>query len=165
MSIYHYTADKVKTSPTLVALEIEPTFISLGPYHLACGMNNHIWFYDLGRSLTDNPIMLGDREYMSEVKQLQLNTDYCAVLCGGQIMLHTVNTIEQFPIYLIVNYILLNFQIDSNISSTTAMSPRDKDPKIFPDEIQGLFDTTITCLSLTNDFLCFGTDVISHNHV
>lgn len=54
-------------------------------------MNNHIWFYDLGRSLTDNPLMLGDREYMSEVKQIQLNTDYCAVLCGGQIMLHQVS--------------------------------------------------------------------------
>lgn len=39
------------------------------------------------------------------------------------------------------------------------MSPKDRDPKIFPDEVQGLFDTTITCLSLTNDFLCFGTDV------
>lgn len=96
VSIFHYTADKVKTSPTLVALEIEPTFIAIGPYHLACGMNNHIWFYDLGRSLTDNPLMLGDREYMSEVKQIQLNTDYCAVLCGGQIMLHQVNGFFNF---------------------------------------------------------------------
>jgi hypothetical protein len=36
---------------------------------------------------------------------------------------------------------------------------QDRDPKIFPDEIQGLHDTIITCLNLTNDFLCFGTDV------
>lgn len=43
------------------------------------------------------------------------------------------------------------------------MSPKDRDPKIFPDEVQGLFDTTITCLSLTNDFLCFGTDVSRFN--
>lgn len=38
-------------------------------------------------------------------------------------------------------------------------SSQDRDPKIFPDELQGLHDTIITCLNLTNDFLCFGTDV------
>ena len=39
------------------------------------------------------------------------------------------------------------------------VSSQDRDPKIFPDELQGLHDTIITCLNLTNDFLCFGTDV------
>lgn len=43
--------------------------------------------------------------------------------------------------------------------SPTVVSSQDRDPKIFPDEIQGLHDTIITCLNLTNDFLCFGTDV------
>lgn len=38
-------------------------------------------------------------------------------------------------------------------------SSQDRDPKIFPDELQGLHDTIITCLNLTIDFLCFGTDV------
>ena len=28
--------------------DIEPTFLSLGPYHLALGMNNRVWFYLLG---------------------------------------------------------------------------------------------------------------------
>lgn len=90
VSIYHYTPEKIKTLPTMVTLEIEPTFLAIGSYHLACGMNNRIWFYDLGRATTDAPIMLGDREYMAEVKQIELNTDYCAVLCGSQIMLHPV---------------------------------------------------------------------------
>lgn len=91
VSIYHYTPEKIKTLPTMVTLEIEPTFLAIGSYHLACGMNNRIWFYDLGRSVTDTPILLGDREYMAEVKQIELNTDYCAVLCGSQIMLHPVS--------------------------------------------------------------------------
>ena len=42
-------------------------------------------------------------------------------------------------------------------------SSQDRDPKIFPDELQGLHDTIITCLNLTNDFLCFGTDVSFEN--
>ncbi|KAL7025046.1 hypothetical protein ACKWTF_013313 [Chironomus riparius] len=141
VSIYHYSPEKNKTQPLMVTLEIEPTFLAIGPYNLACGMNNRIWFYDLGRSVTDNPVILGDREYMAEVKQIQLNTDYCAVLCGSQIMLHSIENTS-------------NSQIGTNL-----MSSQDKDPKIFPDELQGLHDTIITCLNLTNDFLCFGTDV------
>lgn len=43
--------------------------------------------------------------------------------------------------------------------SSALQSSQDRDPKIFPDEMQGLHDTRITCLNLTNDFLCFGTDV------
>jgi WD repeat-containing protein 19 len=140
VGIYHYTPDKIKMNPTTVTLEMEPTFIAIGRYNLACGMNNRVWFYDLGRS-TDNPIMLGDREYMSEIKQIQLNTDYCAVLCGSQIMLHSI---ENAP--------------TSQVGPLNNIS-QDRDPKIFPEEIHGLHDTIITCLNLTNDFLCFGTDV------
>lgn len=91
VSIYHYTPEKIKSLPTVAALEIEPTFLAIGPYHAACGMNNRVWFYDLGRSMSDTPLLIGDREYLAEVKQIELNTDYCAVLCGKQIMLHPVS--------------------------------------------------------------------------
>uniref|UniRef100_A0A1S4H4R9 Uncharacterized protein n=1 Tax=Anopheles gambiae TaxID=7165 RepID=A0A1S4H4R9_ANOGA len=133
IAIYHYTPDRQKSPPVLITLEIEPSFLTIGPYHMACGMNNHVWFYDLGRSMTDTPLLLGDREYMSEIKQVALSSEYCAVLCGGQIMLHT-------------------------IESSTETS-QNREPKIFPDEIRGIAESVITCLGLTNDFLCFATDL------
>lgn len=33
---------------TTIAAEVEPSFMALGPYHLALGMNNRAWFYSLG---------------------------------------------------------------------------------------------------------------------
>lgn len=90
VTIYNYSADKVKTPLNVVQLEIEPSFIAIGPYYLACGMNNHVWFYDLGRTLAENPMLLGDREYMAEINEVKLNSMYCAVLCGGRVMLHAV---------------------------------------------------------------------------
>lgn len=94
VSLYQYSPDKVRAPPTIVQLEIEPTFLAIGSYHLACGMNNHIWFYDLGRSLADSPLLLGDREYMAEIREVRINSLHCAVLCGGQIMLHPVSVVD-----------------------------------------------------------------------
>lgn len=133
VSIYHYNSDKIKLLPHVVNLEIEPSFLAIGPFHLLCGMNNHVWFYDLGRSLLDIPMSMGDREYMTEIKEATLNAEYCAVLCGGQIMLHPIET--------------------SNPAT------QDHEPRIFPDELFGMQENVITCMTMTNDFLCFATDL------
>ncbi|XP_058063715.1 WD repeat-containing protein 19 [Anopheles bellator] len=133
IAIHHYAPDRTKAPPVLVTLEIEPSFLAIGPYHMACGMNNHAWFYDLGRSVGDNPLLLGDREYMSEIKQVALCSEYCAVLCGGQIMLHPVEATNELT--------------------------QNREPKIFPDEVRGMAESVITCLGLTNEFLCFATDL------
>lgn len=127
----------MKSSPNEVQLEIEPSFISVGPYHLACGMNNHVWFYDLGRSLADTPMLLGDREYMAEIKEVKLNALFCAVLCGGHIMLHSIES--------------------HNVET------KDKQSQLFPDSISAMQESVITCLVLTNDFLIFATDVRVYN--
>ena len=33
--------------PITVPIDVEPSFVALGPYHLATGMNNRVWFYVL----------------------------------------------------------------------------------------------------------------------
>lgn len=92
VTIYNYAGDKIRTPLNVLQLEIEPSIISVGPHHFACGMNNRAWFYDLGRSFADTPIPLGDREYMAEVNDIKLNSLYCAALCGGKVLLHAVKT-------------------------------------------------------------------------
>lgn len=90
VTLYQYVLDKIHTQQNELQLEIEPSFLSVGPQHLACGMNNHVWFYDLGHGLSDSPLLLGDREYMNEIKRVNLNAQYTAVLSGGHILLHPV---------------------------------------------------------------------------
>ena len=37
----------MKERPLSVDIIVEPSFVALGPYHLAVGMNNRAWFYTL----------------------------------------------------------------------------------------------------------------------
>lgn len=90
VTIYNYAQHKIKTPMNVLQLEIEPSIISIGPQHFACGMNNHAWFYDLGRSVADDPMPLGDREYMAEINDIKMNALYCAAFCGGRVLLHPV---------------------------------------------------------------------------
>ncbi|KAG4079385.1 hypothetical protein HA402_008077 [Bradysia odoriphaga] len=133
VSLYQYSPDKARPSPMIVQLEIEPTFLAVGSYHLACGMNNHIWFYDLGRSSTDSPMLLGDREYMAQIREVRVNSLHCAVLCGGQIMLHPIES--QNP------------------------ATKDQQPQLFPNSIHGMQESVISCLAMTSDFLIFASDL------
>ena len=72
-----------------VAADIEPSFLALGPFHLALGMNNRAWFYLLGETNVD---LLRDREYLGTVTDMQLNADYCAVKYEGKIQLHVLES-------------------------------------------------------------------------
>lgn len=74
-------------------METEPSFIAVGPYHIAAGMNNRVWFYDLTRSqpgTDDAPLMLKDRQYLGGVTSIKLNTEYASVLFEGKVQLHMV---------------------------------------------------------------------------
>lgn len=36
--------------PVTVSVEVEPSFVAIGVYYLAVGMNNRAWFYALGEN-------------------------------------------------------------------------------------------------------------------
>ncbi len=59
-----------------ICADIEPTFLALGPYHLALGMNNRAWFYLLGDASVE---FMKDKEYLGSVQAIDINGDYCAV--------------------------------------------------------------------------------------
>ena len=67
--------DSGSQSMTIFA-DIEPTFLALGPYHLALGMNNRAWLYLLGDASVE---FMKDKEYLGTVQDIHLNGDYCAV--------------------------------------------------------------------------------------
>ncbi|XP_033108550.1 WD repeat-containing protein 19-like isoform X2 [Anneissia japonica] len=73
--------------PFPIAIEVEPTFVAIGPYHLAVGMNNRAWFYLLG---TKGPEKLSDREYLGTIVGMSLNADYVAVAFENQVQLNLI---------------------------------------------------------------------------
>ena len=63
-------ADEVNQERQMkVPTHIEPSFIAIGPYHLAIGMNNRAWFCAFTE---DGPSQFRDREYLGTVSQLQV---------------------------------------------------------------------------------------------
>uniref|UniRef100_A0A4W4G7L7 WD repeat-containing protein 19 n=1 Tax=Electrophorus electricus TaxID=8005 RepID=A0A4W4G7L7_ELEEL len=75
-----------------VAVEVEPNFIAVGPYHVAVGMNNRAWFYALGDSGVER---LKDMEYLGTVTSMCLNCDYAAALFEGKVQLHVIESEDQ----------------------------------------------------------------------
>ncbi|NXY87829.1 WDR19 protein, partial [Alcedo cyanopectus] len=73
--------------PVTVSVEVEPSFVAIGVYHLAVGMNNRAWFYALG---DNNVKKLKDVEYLGTVASMQLNSDYAAALFEGKVQLHMI---------------------------------------------------------------------------
>ncbi|XP_076036473.1 intraflagellar transport protein Oseg6 [Oratosquilla oratoria] len=71
--------------PVNVTVDVEPTFLGVGPYHLVVGMNNRAWIYNLG---DDNTVFLRDREYLGTVLSVRVNADYVSVLYEGKIQFH-----------------------------------------------------------------------------
>lgn len=134
VSIYNFDPD-VKgyrsqlTKPALVTLELEPDFISVGPTHLACGLNNHVVFYELAKN--DRALQLDTREFHSQVSNIKMTEALCSVLCGGQVVLQTIGSQKDVK----------------------------RDPQIFPDSIPGLAHTVISNHELTGNFLVLSTDV------
>ncbi|XP_052278623.1 WD repeat-containing protein 19-like isoform X1 [Dreissena polymorpha] len=114
--------------PATIAVDVEPSFLGIGPYHLAVGMNNRAWFYLLG----DNGLeQLKDREYLGTVHSIKLNADYASAHFDDKIQLH---------------------MIEGETTGTTD----ERESKLFPDK--DVNQTRITCHDMTPEFLIFGTD-------
>lgn len=138
--------------------DIEPSFLCIGPCHLAVGMNNRIWFYDLENNKEEDnikpvlkmPKILTDREYLGNVTNVCLNAEYASVLFEGRIHLHQV---KHELIYL--NDSKANFNQFAQIDSTSNPN-NENEMQIFPDENENM---RITSQWLTSEFLIYGTDV------
>ena len=120
-----------------VNIDVEPGFLSLGPSHIGVGMNNHAWFYEIkavGEEVTS--FQVSERDYMSSVKDIQLNGSYAAVLCGGKVNVHTIRPTRG--------------ELLSEV-------------RTFPGE--GDSDLTVTSMSLTDNFLICATSNGAIHHV
>lgn len=71
-----------------IALSVEPSFIAIGPRHVAVGMNNRVWFYRCDGSAAD--ALVNEQQYLGRVTSLKLNRDYAVVLCDGKASLHLI---------------------------------------------------------------------------
>ena len=70
-----------------IHLEIEPAFVSLGSFYLACGMNNQCWYYNYSEKRTP---LVSKRDYIGTVDCVKLNGDFAAVLTEGRVHIHPV---------------------------------------------------------------------------
>ncbi|XP_039955569.1 WD repeat-containing protein 19 [Bactrocera tryoni] len=134
VSIYVYSPEKSsKPIPYRLSLVDEPSFLAIGPYHLATGLDNHVWFYDLGKTLGDQPQLLSERDFPAPITDFGLNADYCAALCGPRLSLQAIVT------------------DNPNV--------KDKLSQTFPTALAALNEAVITCFCLTQEFLIFATDL------
>ncbi|XP_062135942.1 WD repeat-containing protein 19 [Drosophila sulfurigaster albostrigata] len=134
VSIYVYAPDKSKVLPFRLPLETEPTFLAIGPYTFAAGLDKHVWFYDLGKSLGDEPRPLSERDLPHNIVAMKLNTDYCAALCPPQLLLQAI--------------------------SADNPNCKDKMQASFPSALPTMpSDAVITCFALSQELLIFATDI------
>lgn len=75
-------------------LEVEPSFVNIGPIHFAVGINNQIWYYRWRQPGYDNKMnavqLVCKREYFGTIKQVVLNERWTAVLSEGKVSLHMI---------------------------------------------------------------------------
>lgn len=134
ISLYNYTSDKSKLIATPVALEIEPSFVAVGQFHFAAGMNNNIWFYSLTKTqigAPDVPLKLGERQYLGAITSVKLNQEYVSVLFEGRLQLQLLESGDAHQ--------------------------EEKDSISFPDETND--SVVITSHELTADFLIYASDM------
>lgn len=122
-------------SGCVLRLDVEPSIIAVGPYHVVAAMNNRAWFYAL--TGIDQHLLWKEKEYVGIIKDMKLNSDYAAALfTDGRLYLHIM---------------------ESNDGGSINDTMDNREVKIFPDG-QLSSKGKITAMALTADFLIFATD-------
>lgn len=91
-SLGEMTVHDVSThKSTILQVDCEPSFCSLGPSHLAVGLNNQVWFY--AHASTPGRLV-NRRSYLGGVQTLCMNDTYAAVLSDGRVLVHALDAIS-----------------------------------------------------------------------
>ena len=135
MTVFNVHED-VQDSVIIIRVEIEPSLISIGPFHLAVAMNNKIWLY----SLTGNEVMnllTNEHEYVGIVKNIKLNTNYIAVqFTNGTLHFHLIEQNDKLE-----------------------LSNNRRNIFVYPDASDSSTkNSKVTSLCLTNEFLIFSLE-------
>lgn len=72
----------------VLTTDVEPSFVALGPNHLATGMNNRIWFYSCTHQ--GHCPLVNEQEYVGSVDGVSLNATHVCVLIQGRVHLHPI---------------------------------------------------------------------------
>mmetsp|Transcript_4919 Transcript_4919/g.9502 ORF Transcript_4919/g.9502 Transcript_4919/m.9502 type:complete len:1390 (-) Transcript_4919:208-4377(-) len=76
------------TEEATLEIDVEPSFMAIGPDMLAVGMNNHVWFYNYTPRDTS---LVTEKEYLGSVSQIALNGLYVGVLSRGKVHLNCIH--------------------------------------------------------------------------
>lgn len=107
--------------------------MSIGPYHLVTGVDRHIVIYYLGKTLGDEPQLIGERDFAENIAEVQINADYYAVWSPPQLALQSIPT-----------------EKGNNQSNVL---------QVFPNALPALNDAIITSFGLCRKFLILASDV------
>eukprot|EP01064_Diplonema_japonicum_P002002 TRINITY_DN11304_c0_g1_i1.p1 TRINITY_DN11304_c0_g1~~TRINITY_DN11304_c0_g1_i1.p1 ORF type:complete len:1431 (+),score=452.89 TRINITY_DN11304_c0_g1_i1:1321-5613(+) len=121
-----------------ISVEVEPTFVSLGPNHAAVGMNNCVWYYHLperGITGTQAATKVTQRTYAYSVEQVKLSMEYAAVISEGKVTLHVIDTLDSEG---------MRSDMDERMQQ-----------KVFPEK-EG--DTRITSVAMSPKFMMYSTN-------
>jgi hypothetical protein len=74
--------------PVTLPISVEPSFVALGPRHVAVGMNNQVWYYAADATTKG---LVNEKEYLSTVDAVKLTSQYACVLSEGRISIHPID--------------------------------------------------------------------------
>ncbi|KAF1335623.1 Wd repeat-containing protein 19, partial [Globisporangium splendens] len=120
--------------PIHIAVSIEPLFVTIGPRHVAVGMNNRVWYYRCDGTANDS--LVNEQQYLGRVTAVKLNGDYAGVLCDGKASLHLIEP-----------------------GASTNVDLQEEQGKIFSSSSGGRDERTneISSIAITKDFFIYGT--------